>query len=262
MIESVEERVQMSEENKKPASVDELETGMELRGVVKRIELYGAFVDIGVGRDGLLHISQLGKPNVRNVEDVVKTGDEVTVYVLKVDRGAGKVQLSLERPPAVSWTELKEGTTITGKVARLENFGAFVDIGAERLAMIHVSELSNGFVKSPADVVKVGDEITAQIIKIDPKKKRIDLSLKVLTEQVERTKAKEARQAVKEEEAESEPVPTAMALALQQAMKDSGDSFPTRGGKREDRRNNKRDRREREQRDMEDIFERTLRGGR
>src|SRR5215212_3128165 len=168
-----------------PSSVDEPAPGMEVRGTVKRIELYGAFVDIGVGHDGLLHVSQLGKPNVRNVEDVVKVGQEITAYVLKVEKEAGRIALSLVKPPLVSWDDLQEGMQITGTVVRLEKFGVFVDIGAERPGMIHVSELASGYVNSPSDVVKVGDTVNAQIIKLNRKKRRIDMSLKVLEEPIQ-----------------------------------------------------------------------------
>lgn len=144
----------MSEETTKaPGSISELEAGMEVPGTVKRIELYGAFVDIGVGTDGLLHISQLGKPNVRNVEDVVKVGETVSVYVLKVEQENNRIALSLVKPPAVSWDDMKIGDAVNGKVVRLEKFGVFIDIGAERPGMIHVSELASGFVNSPSDVV-------------------------------------------------------------------------------------------------------------
>ena len=238
----------MSEETiKTPGSIDELEAGMEVPGTVKRIELYGAFVDIGVGTDGLLHISQLGKPNVRNVEDVVKVGETINVYVLKVEKDNNRIALSLAKPPAVSWDDMKIGDAVTGTVVRLEKFGVFVDIGAERPGMIHVSELASGYVNSPSDVVKVGDEVRARIIKLNRKQKRIDLSLKAMEEPAEKPQ-------VPQEEAD-ENLPTAMELALRRAMEANGQPMPERSGKR----NQKRDRRERRQRDLEDIFERTLR---
>jgi ribosomal protein S1 len=233
---------------KTPGSIDELEAGMEVPGTVKRIELYGAFVDIGVGTDGLLHISQLGKPNVRNVEDVVKVGETINVYILKVEKENNRIALSLVKPPAVSWDEMKIGDVVTGTVVRLEKFGVFVDIGAERPGMIHVSELASGYVNSPSDVVKVGDEVRARIIKLNRKQKRIDLSLKAMEEPAEKPQ-------VQEEESD-EKLPTAMELALRRAMEANGQPLPTRGG---NKRNQKRDRRERRQRDLEDIFERTLR---
>ncbi len=238
----------MSEETTKaPGSISELEAGMEVPGTVKRIELYGAFVDIGVGTDGLLHISQLGKPNVRNVEDVVKVGETVSVYVLKVEQENNRIALSLVKPPAVSWDDMKIGDAVNGKVVRLEKFGVFIDIGAERPGMIHVSELASGFVNSPSDVVKVGDEVRARIIKLNRKQKRIDLSLKAMEEQAEKPQ-------VPVEESD-EGLPTAMELALRRAMEANGQPLPERSSKR----SHKRDRRERRQNDLEDIFERTLR---
>jgi small subunit ribosomal protein S1 len=223
-----------------PSSIDELKPGMSLKGTVKRLELYGAFVDVGLGQDGLLHISQLGKPNVRNVEDVVKVGEEITVYVLKVDREKKQVALSLVKPPAINWDELKEGTVVTGTVVRVENFGVFVDIGAERPGMVHVSELANGYVKSPSDVVKIGQEVQARIIKINRKKRQIDMSIKALEAPVE---------IIPDDDAADEDVPTAMELALRKAM---GQDAVASG---------KRDKRKRERRfeEQEDIFERTLR---
>jgi len=254
----------MTEElSPKPTSLEQLSPGMQLQGTIKRIELYGAFVDVGLGLDGLLHISQLGRPNVRNVEDVVQVGQTVAVYVLKADREARRLALSLERPPAVSWDSLQVGQTVRGKVAKIENFGAFIDIGAERLAMIHVSELASGFVKSPGDVVKLDEEVEAQIIKIDPRKKRIDLSIKALQQQEERAVAKAVRQQAQADEEELGTVPTALELAMRRAMEESGQAMPPsgKGGRRDDRRGGKRDRRDRSSDDLEDIFERTLRGG-
>lgn len=225
-----------------PGSVNELAPGMEVRGTVKRIELYGAFVDIGVGQDALLHVSQLGKPNVRNVEDVVKAGQEITAYILRVDREANRIALSLVKPPALSWDEMREGMTVTGTVVRMEPFGVFVDIGAERPGMIHVSELASGFVNSPGDVVKVGEQVSAQIIKLNRKKRRIDMSLKALEEPVQMP-----------QEPEDDYVPTAMELALRRAMEGQGDDEETAG-----RRDNKRSRQERRQQERDDIISRTL----
>lgn len=245
----------MTEMTATPTTVGELQTGMELKGKVKRIELFGAFVDIGVGHDGLLHISQLGKPNVRNVADVVKVGEDVTVYVLKIEPDTGRIALSLVKPPAVSWDDITEGTVVNGTVVRLEKFGVFVEIGAERPGMIHVSELASGYVNSPSDVVKVGDEVKAQVIKVNRKKRRIDLSLKALETPTE---------VLKKEAAEAEPEeyqPTAMELALRRAMEANGEEYtpPAKSSRKRDRRGDRRDR----QRDqMEDIFERTLRNHR
>jgi len=234
----------MSEESNisTPKSLGELLPKMELRGTVKRLELFGAFVDIGVGQDALLHISQLGKANVRNVEDVVKAGDEITVYVLKVDAAAGRVALSLVKPAAVTWDDLREGIVVSGKIVRVESFGAFVDIGAERPGMIHVSEFSDNYVSSASDVAKVGDVVQARIIKVDRKGRKIDLSLKA---------AEEPIQMPQEDEADT-TIPTAMELALREAM-DSKESSRDRREKRE------RDKRDKQRREQDEIIARTLR---
>lgn len=228
-------------------TIDQLNPGTELTGTIKRIELYGAFVDIGIGTDALLHISQLGKPNVRNVEDIVKVGEQHPVYVLKVDKEQGKVALSLVKPPAVNWDSIQEGDLLEGEVVRVENFGAFVDIGTERPGMVHVSEMADGYVKSPSDKVKVGDKVQVRVLKVNRKKRQIDLTMKSPEEKVDLP-------AMEEEE---EDLPTAMALALRKAMSESsGDERYTR---RESVRRNERNKRNREQ---EDILSRTLRGTR
>lgn len=245
----------------KSSSIEGLRTSAELKGMVKRIELYGAFVDIGIGVDGLLHISQLGKPNVRNVEDVVKVGEEVTVYVLKVDLEQRRIALSLVKPPMMSWDDVREGTVVMGKVVRLEKFGVFVEIGAERPGMIHVSELASGYVNSPSDVVNVGDDVRAQIIKVNKKKKRIDLSLKALEMPPEPSQKASAASAVASSE-EDEYVPTAMEMALRRAMEANGQTMPERETPRGGKKNKRGDQKRRREREMEDIFERTLRGSR
>jgi small subunit ribosomal protein S1 len=246
----------MSDEAKTtPSSIADLAPGMALTGTVKRIELYGAFVDIGVGRDGLLHISQLGKPNVRNVSDIVKEGQTLTVYVLKVEKDSGRIQLSVDAPPTTSWETLHVGEVVTGKVVKIEAYGVFVDIGAERNAMIHVSELSDGYVQNPSDIVKVGDEVTAKIKDVNRSKKRIDLSVRALKAEAEKA---DLAAAVQEEDNEA-PVPTAMELALRGWM----DATGTKGGGKKDKsKKGERDRRGRQQQEYEDIYERTLRGNR
>jgi ribosomal protein S1 len=212
---------------------------MELRGTVKRLELIGAFIDIGIEANALLHISQINQPNVRNVEDVLKIGDEITVYVLKVDPQGGRVALSMTKPPAVTWDELKPGDSVTGTIVRIESFGVFVDIGAERPGMVHVSELTNGFVKSPSDVVKMGDSVQARVLKINRKKRQIDLTMKEPEPTVE---------AILDED--EEEVPTAMELALRRAMSQNpGEEAAARNAK-----NRKRER----SREQEDIIARAL----
>jgi ribosomal protein S1 len=174
---------------------------------------------------------------------VVKAGDEITAYVLKVDRDAGRVALSLARPPALTWDDIKEGMTLRGTVTRLESYGAFLDVGAERDAMVHVSELSSGYVNSPSDVVRVGDVVEGRVIKINRKKRQIDMSLKAAEQPV-------AAQAADEDE-DSGDLPTAMEIALRQAMEE-------RAPRRDRAKDRKRDKQRRYE-EQEEILARTLR---
>jgi small subunit ribosomal protein S1 len=189
------------------STIQDLQPRMELRGKVKKIELFGAFVDLGIGTDGLLHISQLSTGRVKNVSDVVKEGDEVTVWVRNVDVEQGRIDLTMIQPIEREMKEIQVGQTLKGKVVRIEKFGAFIDVGAERPGMVHVSEMGNGYISAPGDVVRVGQEVDVRVLKINSKKKQIDLSMKEPEEKV-----------VMPQEESDEKVPTAMELALRRAM--------------------------------------------
>ena len=163
-----------------PIKLSELRPKMQLPGKIKKVELFGAFVDVGAERDGLLHISQLRKERTNRVEDVVTVDQDVTVWVRKVDAGAGRIDLTMIEPFKLDWDELKVGLVVTGKVVKLEKFGVFVEIGAERQAFIHVRELMSGYVDDPSEVVKLAQEVEAKLIAVDRKKRRIDMSIKAL----------------------------------------------------------------------------------
>ncbi len=233
----------MTTDNHVPATLDEISPKMELKGTVKKIDLYGALVDIGVGRLGLLHISQLSEGHVKNVTDVLNEGDDVTVWVQDVDRKKGRINLTMIKPPLVSWKDIESGGVFKGTVVRVEKFGAFVDIGAERPGLVHVSELAKGYVGDPSEVVSIGDEIDVKVIKYDRRKRQIDLSARAVEET--------ARVQATADEESSEKLPTAMELALRAAMESSGIALPSRSDK-------KRSKKSRRREDREDIFARTL----
>lgn len=241
----------------RPESLSDLKPKMKLTGTVTRLELYGAFIDIGVGLNALIHISQLGKERVNRVADVLSVGDEVTVWVDKVDPQREQVMVTMIEPLAVEWNELEKGQVYSGTVSRLENFGAFIDIGAEREGLVHISELSHDYVKHPSEVVKVGDEVQVQVLGFSKRKRRIDLSMKALMDKPEEAKAPAVRdnggdRFADYEEEEDEVMPTAMEIALREAMGE--EALPRR--KKTSRK--KRRRSEKSRTRQEEILSRTL----
>ncbi len=219
-----------------PQRLEDLQRKMKLTGTVKKIELFGAFVDVGVGRDGLIHISALANRPVSKVEDVVKEGDTVTVWVRKVDPRAGRIDLTLVEPSALDWDEIKPGQVYNGKVVKIERFGAFVDIGAERPGLVHISELATYRVEEVTEIVKMGQDVEVKVIGVDPRKRQIKLSVK-------------AMDVFEVEPDENEEVPlTAMQIALKKAQDDAQQGKKGRQKQKDDR----------GRQDQEDIFSRTL----
>ncbi len=154
----------------------------QLTGKIVKSTLAGALVDVGQPLPGVLHISQLQKEPVNKVEDVVKEGQSVVVWVRKIRKD--RIELTMIQPLQYEWKELQPDMLVKGKVVRIETYGAFVDIGAERPGMIHISELARGYVKSPQEVVKEGDEVEAKILSVDYKKRQIRLSMRALQPEV------------------------------------------------------------------------------
>lgn len=221
-----------------PKDVTELRPKMQLTGRVEKIELFGAVVDIGMDHPALLHISQMSNTHTKSAEVTVQAGDEITVWVLKVNLRSGRVDLTLVEPTAVEWHELKAGQVRDGKVVRLENYGAFVDIGAEREGLVHLRELTNGQVRHPSEVVSVGEKVEAKVTAVDRNKRRVDLSMRAL--EVEPV----------DDDDDEGPVVTSLGAALRAAM-DADD----RKAKRTKR---KREKSPRVDANREDLFRRTL----
>lgn len=194
------------EERTQSLTLADLEPKMRLQGVVKETQLYGAVVDIGLEYDGVVHISQISPKRINRVTDVVQPGDNVTVWVTKVSPEKGRIGLTMVEPPQVEWHELEEGQVHTGTVTRMERYGAFVDIGAERPGLLHVREMSTGYVRDPSDLVHLGEEIEVKVLKVDRQRRRIDLTMVGIADQVEEFELEE-----------EEPAKTAMEIALQRA---------------------------------------------
>lgn len=197
-----------------PASILDLEPGMELKGRVKSITDFGAFVDLGIAQDGLVHISELERRRVKKVTDVVQVGDDVQVWVKKVDKKRGRISLTMVRPVTRRFRDLKPDTVIEGTVTRIEPYGVFIDIGTGRDGLVHVSELTEGYIGSPSEVVSIGDKTKVKVLKVDRKARKVDLSMKDFVE-VAKSPEPEPKAA------EDEPTPTLMALAFQAAIEDN-----------------------------------------
>ena len=153
-----------------------LQPKTRLTGKVIKTTIAGAIVDIGQKVPGVIHISQLQKDPVNRVEDIIQVGQEVTVWIRRVHDD--RVELTMVEPLSLEWRELKPDMIVKGKVSRLEAYGAFVEIGAERPGLVHVSEISHDYVKNPSEVLKEGDEVEAKILDVDRRKKQIRLSIK------------------------------------------------------------------------------------
>ena len=164
------------------APVTALEPKAKLTGKIIKITLAGAVVDVGQAVPGVLHISQLQNNPVNKVEDMLREGQNVEVWVRRVRKD--RIELTMIEPLRYDWKDLQPEMVVKGKVVRLETYGAFVDIGAERPGMIHISELARGYVKTAAEVVKEGDDLEAMILSVDVKKRQIRLSLKALQPEV------------------------------------------------------------------------------
>ena len=160
---------------------EKLHVGDTVEGVVKNVTDFGAFIDLG-GVDGLLHISEMSWGRVENPKKVFKVGDELKVLVKDIHDT--KIALSLKFPESNPWANAAEdyavGTVITGKVARMTDFGAFVELAPGVDALLHVSQISRAHVDKPSDVLSVGQEITAKIVDLNEAEKKISLSMKAL----------------------------------------------------------------------------------
>ena len=148
---------------------------------MKNVTDFGAFIDLG-GADGLLHISEMSWGRVENPKKVFKVGDTVKVLIKSID--GDKIALSLKFEDQNPWLHADEkyavGNVVTGKVARMTDFGAFVELEPGVDALLHVSQISKDHVEKPSDVLTVGQEVTAKVVDFKQDDKKISLSVKAL----------------------------------------------------------------------------------
>ena len=160
---------------------EKIKEGDVVEGTVKNVTDFGAFIDLG-GADGLLHISEMSWGRVEHPKKVFKVGDKLDVLVKEI--AGNKIALSLKFDDANPWKDAAEkyavGMEVTGKVARMTDFGAFVELEAGVDALLHVSQISKDHIEKPSDVLKVGDEITAKVVDFNEADKKISLSIKAM----------------------------------------------------------------------------------
>ncbi len=178
--------VQESRDARKAKLIEELEEGQTRNGTVTGISSFGAFVDIG-GADGLIHISELSWSMVNSPEEVVSVGQKVDVYVLRVDAENMKIALSLRRLQPEPWETIHErhniGDIVNATVTKLTNFGAFARVEDSIEGLIHISELSARMINHPREVVREGEQVEVKILRIEPERRRLGLSLKQASEE-------------------------------------------------------------------------------
>jgi small subunit ribosomal protein S1 len=188
LILSERQAMQEQRESMRTRLLRELEPGQVRPGTVSSICDFGAFVDIG-GADGLIHLSELSWKRVSHPSEVLRVGDRIDVYVLSVDPNERKIALSLKRTQPEPWSTITEnyslGQIVRGTITQLTTFGAFARLEDGIEGLIHVSELAEGRVAHPKNVVNVGDQLDLKVIRIDPAKRRIGLSLKRVNEDAE-----------------------------------------------------------------------------
>ena len=244
-----------------PAPEIALKSKMKLKGTVIKITLAGAIIDVGQDLPGVIHISQLRNEAVNRVEDVIQVGEEVEVWIRRIRDD--RIELTMIEPFALEWRELKPDMVVKGKVTRLESYGAFVEIGAERPGLVHVSEIAHGYVKSPSDFLHEGDEIEAVVLEVNRRKKQIRLSIKANLPKPEENKNEISAESPKapsrksrkskpetsftDNDESTEPDQTVFEIAWQQALK-----------KAENKKDERTKRTKSSSKTQEDILNRTL----
>ncbi len=183
--------------------LERIHVGDMVEGVVKNVTDFGAFIDLG-GADGLLHISEMSWGRIEHPRKVFKVGDKVKVQIKDIN--GTKIALTMKFEDANPWKNAAEkyavGNVVTGKVARMTDFGAFVELEPGVDALLHVSQIAKEHVDKPSDVLKTGQEITAKVVDFNEADRKISLSMKALLAQ----EAKEAKEEAQAKESDTDVV--------------------------------------------------------
>lgn len=182
LILSERQAMQELREGRKGELLSSLKEGDIRSGVVTSVCDFGAFIDIG-GADGLVHLSEISWSRVKHPNEVLKVGDKVQVYILSIDNERKRIALSIKRTQSEPWANVGEqynlGQIVEGTITQLASFGAFARIEDGVEGLIHVSEIGDGQAQHARDVLKEGDKVTVRIIRIDPIRRRMGLSMRL-----------------------------------------------------------------------------------
>jgi small subunit ribosomal protein S1 len=188
LILSERQAVQESRESKKDELLARLREGDLRSGTVSSVCDFGAFIDIG-GADGLVHLSEISWSRVKHPNELLKVGDKVQVVILSIDHERKRIALSMKRTQHEPWSRASEryqlGQIVEGTITQIASFGAFARIEDGIEGLVHISEMSDEPIQHPKAIVAEGDQIRARIIRIDPARKRMGLSLRLSREQSE-----------------------------------------------------------------------------
>lgn len=208
--------LEAEQSKEREASLESLEVGSTVKGTVVRLTNFGAFVNVG-GVDGLVHISEISHERIGHPKDKLSTGDEVEVKVLSVDKEQERISLSIKDNLPGPWDNLEEeipvGSVVKGKVKRVTDFGAFVEVKPGVEGLVHISEMAHKHVETPHEVVAKDEEIDVKVLSISPEEERISLSIKALED------APEPQQ--KESSKKSSPKPDIKQPSLRDEDEDS-----------------------------------------
>jgi len=199
--------------------------GARIEGRVTRLENFGAFVDLGSGVEGLVHVSELKHERVEHPKEVLEKGQQVTVIVLAVknlgNRRKERISLSIKALERDPWDEIraqfKPGTVTEGKVGSIEDYGAFVELAPNVRGMVHVSEMADRRIPHPREVVSVGDQVKVAVMEVDTKRKRLRLSMRRAEQVEDQANLREFHERQRQERSE-EPTGGAMQDALKRAQ--------------------------------------------
>ena len=190
-LDPAQERVVFSEKSQReadeardiPEVLFQLKAGDTCRGTVTNLTAFGAFIDLG-GYEGLVHVSELAWSRINHPRDLLQIGQEVNVYVMSIAPGEGRIALSLKRAKNNPWDGIEQryhtGQIVHGTVTNVVQFGAFVKVENDLEGLVHVSELADGSFLHPRNIVKEGDQVSARVIGVDARNRRLALSMRGL----------------------------------------------------------------------------------